>query len=120
MKKRVFLLLAMVLSLWLVPGCHGCGAGYSEGDRVGTITKFSRKGLVNKSWEGEMNLGGLKQTDNKTTPNVWQFHTSDAMAPKIEEAMKKGEPVTLHYRQWAVSPMFTQDSDYDVTEVTAP
>lgn len=33
---------------------------YSEGVRVGTIQKFSVKGFINKSWEGELVMEGAK------------------------------------------------------------
>lgn len=120
--KRCAGTLALGLMLAGVGGCGGCGANYSEGDRTGVITKFSKKGLSVKSWEGEMNLGGLRTVhDDKgnasAVANVWAFHASDDMAPKIQEAMKKGAPVTLHYHQWFMGPS-SQDSDYDVTEVT--
>jgi hypothetical protein len=106
-----------------VAGCvSGCGNGYSEGTRTGTITKFSNKGLIWKSYEGEMNLGGMRSvTDDKgnasMVPNVWEFHASDAMAPRVTEAQKSGRPVSIAYRQWVWSPI-TQSASYDVTGVT--
>jgi len=104
-------------------GCMtGCGEGYSEGTRTGVITKFSRKGITFKSFEGEMNLGGMRQQNDangnaQMVPNVWEFHASDAIAPKVEEAQRAGRPVSIRYRQWVVSPL-TQDSGYDVVSVT--
>lgn len=94
----------------------GCGEGYSEGERIGTITKFSRKGLAVKSYEGEMFLGGIQQTGDGTMANVWAFHAKDALAPKLETAASKGSRVKVKYRQWAVKP-FGQDSSYDVVSV---
>ena len=106
-----------------VAGCvSGCGNGYSEGTRTGTITKFSYKGLIFKSHEGEMNLGGMRSaTDDKgntsMVPNVWEFHASDAMAPRVAEAQRSGRPVSIAYRQWVWSPI-TQSAGYDVVSVT--
>lgn len=104
--------------------CVGCGEGYSDGERTGIVSKFSRKGLVYKSWEGELNCGGLRQqtaADGKsveTVANVWAFHASDREAARLQEVMRRGEAVTIRYRQWFHSPI-TQTSDYDVLEVTA-
>lgn len=107
--------------------CVGCGQGYSDGERTGIVSKFSRKGLVYKSWEGELNCGGLRQrttTDGSGNPkietvaNVWAFHASDEHSARIQEAMRRNEAVTIRYRQWFHSPI-TQTSDYDVLEVTA-
>jgi len=36
---------------------------YSEGDRAGTLQKFSRKGWVCKTWEGELMQPTAKQDD---------------------------------------------------------
>jgi hypothetical protein len=94
-----------------------CGKSYSEGDRVGVVTKFSRKGVALKSWEGELNLGGTRAGENGVAvQNVWPFHAGDDVAPSIQKAMAAGRPVRLHYRQWLVAPV-GQDSDYDVTGV---
>lgn len=99
-----------------VVSAGGCGEGYSDGERVGTITKFSHKGLVVKSWEGEMFLGGIRQTGDGVQANVWAFHVSDSLAPKVTEATNKGGTVKIRYRQWALKP-FGQDSPYDVVSI---
>lgn len=120
--KFAIICAAVVAFALLVTGCMtGCGAGYSDGTRTGTITKFSRRGLVFKSYEGEMNLGGMKAaTDSKGTatmvPNVWAFHASGDMVAKIEAAQQTGAPVSITYRQWAISPI-TQDAGYDVVSI---
>jgi hypothetical protein len=36
-----------------------CNFTYSEGSRTGYLIKFSRSGFVFKTYEGEMNLGGM-------------------------------------------------------------
>lgn len=97
-------------------GCSGCGSDYSTGVRSGVIVKFSRKGLLCKSWEGEVNLGGMVSTDSGSVPNVWKFHADESNAPAIEKAVRAGKPVQLHYKQWTISP-WCQDSDYDVMTV---
>jgi hypothetical protein len=105
--------------LLLVPGCFGgCGRGYSDGERVGTVVKLSNKGLMWKSWEGEMNLGGTVAGENGAIPSTWRFHLTDpTLAPKFDAAMTSGKRVKVRYVQWAFSPV-TQDSDYDVTSIT--
>ncbi len=32
-------------------------ASYSDGDRTGQLVKFSHKGIILKTWEGEINQG---------------------------------------------------------------
>jgi len=60
---------AWILALLLT----ACGRGYSEGERSGVIFKFSSKGLIWKSWEGEMNLGGMRGA----VTNTWKFTLKD-------------------------------------------
>ena len=36
-------------------GLTSCTENYSNGERIGMITKFSEKGLVWNSWEGTLN-----------------------------------------------------------------
>jgi hypothetical protein len=46
---------------------------YSEGERAGILQKFSRKGWICKTWEGELALyvvGGV-------APQIWNFSTRD-------------------------------------------
>ena len=33
---------------------NGCAQNYSNGERIGVITNLDKKGLMFKSWEGEM------------------------------------------------------------------
>lgn len=67
---------------------------YSEGDRAGTLQKFSRKGWVCKTYEGELALyvvGGV-------APQIWYFSTRDrALAEKLSKAV--GQKIQLHYAE---------------------
>jgi hypothetical protein len=67
---------------------------YSEGDRGGVLQKFSRKGWVCKTYEGELALyivGGV-------APEIWNFSVRD---PEVAERLARnvGERVQLHYTE---------------------
>ena len=115
-RHALLLLLALTTS--------ACGRGYSEGQRAGVVTKFSYKGVLWKSWEGEMNLGGMREeTDSKggtsMSPNVWAFHVDSMdVVDQVKAALDSGATVKMRYVQWWISPM-SQESDYDVVEVTS-
>lgn len=96
-----------------------CGRGYSDGDRTGTVVKFSRKGLLCKSWEGEMNLGGIVSgVDGTSAVNVWHFTVADeALVPSFQSAMASGKRVMVHYQEWAAGPV-CNESAYEATSVT--
>jgi len=122
----------IVLSLALATLLAGCGE-YSDGERVGTIQKFSTKGLVAKTWEGEMLLGGLRRkssTDgngNTTTnmvANIWMFTVEDpALIAEVQQLMESGAPVRAHYRQEVMGSPFRTETGifgpYFLTKVEA-
>ena len=65
---------------------------YSSGERAGWVQKFSRKGWICKTWEGELamiTMPGAAQEKFHFT--VW----NDEIARQINEAM--GKRVSLHY-----------------------
>jgi hypothetical protein len=51
MKTIKFIFLALVAAITMT----SCTENYSNGERIGMITKFSQKGLVFDSWEGTLN-----------------------------------------------------------------
>jgi hypothetical protein len=65
---------------------------YSSGDRAGWVQKFSRKGWICKTWEGEIALVTMPGTaQEKFAFTVWD----DRVAAQINAAM--GRRVSLHY-----------------------
>lgn len=123
MDNKFFVFVALIIALLVLSRVTGCDRGYSEGDRTGTVTKFSHKGLAIKSWEGELVMGGIRATATRggasiMAANVWEFTVKDeAVAKTIENAMQTGETVDLHYIQYLIAPM-SMDTKYDVTAVT--
>lgn len=105
----------------LIAICVSAHAGecYSDGVRVGTIQKFSQKGIVNKSWEGELVMDGVKLGGNSSGirgGNVWRFSVLDAAVAKtIDEATLTGAPVALRYCQVLVTLLQT-DTPYRITQ----
>ena len=86
---------------------------YSEGERAGFIQKFSRKGWVCKTWEGELAMVNLPGA----MPELFRFSVrDDAVAKRINDSM--GQRVTLHYEQHIGIPTSCfGETDYYVTEV---
>jgi len=67
---------------------------YSEGERAGYVQKFSKKGWICKTWEGELAMANLPGA----MPEVFSFTVVDgAVAEEINKAM--GERVTVHYKE---------------------
>jgi len=67
---------------------------FSEGERAGVVQKFSRRGWVCKTWEGELAI----TTVPGVAPVIWNFTVrDDAAAAQLREAV--GQWAVLHYRE---------------------
>lgn len=101
----------------------GCNCDYSSGERAGVVTKFSQKGLLCKTWEGEMLLGGTRlDAEGNAVANTWQFTVkSDDAASReaIEAALQSGQRVAISYHQVLAATPCTTDSGYWATGVKA-
>jgi hypothetical protein len=92
MKRLLFLgvpLLGGVVALYLWAALSWT---YSTGERAGWVQKFSRKGWICKTWEGELamiNMPGVAQ--EKFFFTVWD----EDVARQVNAAM--GRRVSLHY-----------------------
>jgi hypothetical protein len=114
----------VVISVLVYP--IGSTIVYSEGERTGDIYKFSYKGIIWKSWEGEMYLGGLTSghTD-KNTIGIEKFYfsipanetTAKAnIIEKIKECSRKRAKCTISYEERLIGPLYI-NSPYIVTGV---
>lgn len=123
-KLWVFLALCGVLGVLMLAGTIA-DITYSEGARVGVINKFSRKGIVFKTHEGEMALEGVSSTGTTVGMNVWQFsldnsddkNNTEALATKILNHMNKSEKVKVTYRQILHPWPWRAKTDYLVVNV---
>jgi hypothetical protein len=88
----VLLLLVVVIgALWT---WFSLSWSYSEGERAGVLQKFSKKGWLCKTYEGELAqyvVGGV-------APQIWYFSTRDEnLAKQFSAAV--GEQIRLHYTE---------------------
>lgn len=108
----------LVLSILALSGLVNAEC-YSEGVRIGTVQKFSAKGWVNKSWEGELVMDGTKFSSNANGSrggNVWKFSVLEpAVASQIDDAVMTGRPVALKYCQ-VVLTLGQTDTQYRITK----
>jgi len=72
---------------------------YSDGSRAGYIQKYSKKGWLCKSYEGELAM----TTVPGTAPVLWQFTIwDDKVATQLSAVM--GKRVILHYKEYRYIP----------------
>jgi hypothetical protein len=87
---------------------------YSSGERAGWVQKFSYKGWICKSWEGELALVSLP---GSAVEKFYFTVHDDAAAAQIEKAV--GKRVTLHYEEKVGLPTSCfGDTRYFVSKVT--
>lgn len=104
--------LLLLITAWFVFAWHW---SYSEGERAGWVQKFSRKGWICKTWEGEQALVSLPGT---SSVEKFQFTVHDAAtAAAINQVM--GRRVNLHYEEKVGLPSSCfGETRYFVTGVT--
>lgn len=104
--------LMLLIAAWLAIAWRW---SYSEGERAGWVQKFSHRGWLCKTWEGEQALVSLPGT---STVEKFQFTVHDeATAAAINKVM--GKRVNLHYEQKVGLPgSCFGETRYFVTGVT--
>ena len=69
---RIIWVSALVFLPTCVSTCNwGNNFEYSKGTRAGVINKFSEKGIVWKTYEGQIALEGIVSTGESVGANVW-------------------------------------------------
>lgn len=116
MKK--YLLLILLISLLF----SACTENYSNGERIGFITKFTKKGWIWKSYEGEMNVSQTGMTSNAFEFDFSIDNDQQATEPLrlvLDSAAKYGWKVRVMYHEVSGKNWFSNrgHTDYFVTNV---
>jgi hypothetical protein len=101
-----------LLAIW------ACSWTYSEGTRAGQLIKISNKGVVFKTNEGELNMGGLRvgSTNDGLEGNLWQFSVLDEdILDRLEAS--EGKRVKLSYKERYKSMPWQGDTNYFIVAV---
>ena len=84
---------------------------YSEGYRAGELVKFSHKGLVFKTWEGEISQG-------VSEAQIFKFSVEDKEKDVIKKLQDfQGNHVKLTYKERYVTFFWLGDTKYFITAV---
>ena len=108
--------IGLAIGMLIIQCIGGLNIEYSDGSRSGVVQKFSKKGVVWKTWEGQLNLGYNTTNENgQLVPEVWLFSCSDdAVAKDIQQCERSGKRVTLNYKQYLVRGFRYGATSYDV------
>jgi len=90
---------------------------YSDGYRAGLLQKFSHKGNVFKTYEGEIILSSVKSTNNVALASEKFFFsvTDEKLATRLDTI--QGQFIIVHYHQKNGKLFWRGESHYFVDEV---
>jgi len=116
-KRVTFILLSLIaaaVALFALYTWVALHVSYSDGERAGYLQKFSRKGWVCKTWEGEILLTSMPGA----IPERFEFSVrDDLVAKQLMSAM--GKRVNLSYAQHKGVPSACfGETEYFVEKVT--
>ena len=90
---------------------------YSDGSRTGELVKISEKGMIFKTHEGQLQLGGVSVDKGATNiGSMWNFSVTDeAVIQKLETF--KGQKVLVSYEEKYRTLPWKGDTKYLITDV---
>ncbi|MGB0390540.1 MAG: hypothetical protein ACPGD5_03160 [Salibacteraceae bacterium] len=108
--KKAFGIFAVILLILSAIGTYIVFfATYSEGYRVGTVIKMTKRGIFFKTHEGQLHTGGLSSDTGEGATSMWDFTVRRGdveIREQIESAVDNGYKVKLFYDeqfyQWAM------------------
>jgi len=117
--KKVGLGIAAILIGFLLFMYYGT---FSEGTRAGIIMKVSKKGVMFKTWEGQMNLqtfGAVKDPNNIISETfTFSIDGSDEdLIKRLNGAALSGERINLHYIERYIGVPWRGDTKIFAVEV---
>lgn len=112
MKKILSIFLTVIILLAIVWYVVVYYVPYSEGTRAGELIKFSHKGVIFKTWEGEISQG-------ISGAQIFSFSVLDEEETVITKLQEyQGQYVKLTYIERFGTFSFWGDTTYFITDVT--
>ncbi|MGB5821501.1 MAG: 6-phosphogluconate dehydrogenase [Saonia sp.] len=111
MKKALVITLAVIVALFFLVYAFIYYVPYSEGVRSGELIKISRKGVLAKTWEGEISQG-------ISGAQIFSFSILDKDKGVIEKLKEyQGQYVKLTYIERYTTFFWLGDTKYFITQV---
>jgi len=111
MKKFLFYFLGTLFLIYIIYFAFVSLVPYSEGTRTGELIKFSHKGVIVKTWEGEISQG-------ISGAQIFQFSVQDKNGEVIKELQQnEGNYVKLTYIERYATFFFWGDTKYFITDI---
>ncbi|MGB5944151.1 MAG: 6-phosphogluconate dehydrogenase [Leeuwenhoekiella sp.] len=111
MKKVLIYILGGIVALFLFFFVFVYSVPYSEGTRAGELIKFSHKGVLVKTWEGQISQG-------ISGAQIFDFSVLDKEDDVIQKLQDyQGTYVKLTYVERYTTFFFWGDTKYFITDV---
>ena len=120
MKKILYLTLAVAVVLVSLIILFISYANFSDGTRAGVVVKMSRRGYLIKTYEGQLNVGGLTNDGAGVIPTVWDFSVKrnhPEVIKELEDAQLRGNRVKVYYKEKYYKFPWIADTKYYVYKV---
>ncbi len=115
MKRKIFIWLGIFVVIGLLVLSFFVFGSFSDGARNGHVVKMSHKGILFKTWEGQLHLDCSRVGSN---PMPWDFSVPDEkVAREIEQASLENSCVNLHYKEKYYRFFWMGDTKYYVYKV---
>lgn len=118
MKKSFVLILFLLLVIGIGLGLFFYFGSYSEGTRAGTVVKVSKRGVMFKTYEGQLNMESFGAVNNKTQLNeIFEFsinQNNDSIYNLLQKVALTGERVNLRYKEMFLAAPWRGDTKYFV------
>lgn len=111
MKKIIGILISTAIILIIIYYTFIYFVTYSTGVRSGELIKISRKGVIIKTWEGEISQG-------ISGAQIFTFSVEDRNVKVVENLQKyQGRYVKLTYKERYATFFWLGDTKYFITKV---
>jgi hypothetical protein len=112
MKKTLILIIGGIVALFILFFAFVYFVPYSEGTRAGELIKVSHKGVIIKTWEGQISQG-------ISGAQIFDFTVLDNQPEVIKKLQEyQGSYVNLTYVERFTTFFFWGDTKYFITDVT--
>jgi hypothetical protein len=128
MKKfRFYSILTLIIMgvILMALGYYILFGSYSEGSRAGRLIKLTKKGYIFKTYEGELDMGGITTIrDGRSSEggitSIWDFSVDKDNRPLIEQLERLGgRKVRLRYEERFFRLFWEGETRYFVTGIEA-
>jgi hypothetical protein len=107
-------ILITILAALLLTGCWET----KNGEKIGTVVKLAKEGIICKTWEGEIIRGGMNNGSGSFGTRPFYFTVeSPELLKKIQNALDSQKEIKIKYHQELITFCRTETDDYFIDDI---